>query len=77
MADPEDGARGRQRGPVGCGPSWGARGRTPAGGLGEAPQKLEYSCILCPPVTSRCSTKTAKHKITQTTPHDSPVTLVF
>ena len=32
---------------------------------------------LCPSVTSRNSTKTAKFRITQTTPHDSPVTLVF
>ena len=30
-----------------------------------------------PSVTSRCSTKTAKRRITQTTPHDSPGTLVF
>ena len=30
-----------------------------------------------PSVTSRCSTKTAKRRITQTTPHDSPETLVF
>ena len=28
-------------------------------------------------VTSRCSTKTAKRRIAQTTPHDSPGTLVF
>jgi len=28
-------------------------------------------------VTSRCSTKTAKRRITQTTPHDSPGILVF
>ena len=28
-------------------------------------------------VTSRCSTKMAKHRITQTKPHDSPETLVF
>ena len=28
-------------------------------------------------VTSRCSTKTAKRRITQTTPHDTPWTLVF
>ena len=28
-------------------------------------------------VTSRCSTKTAKHRITQTTPHDTPGILVF
>jgi len=32
---------------------------------------------VCLSVTSRCSTKTAKRKITQTTPHDSPGTLVF
>ena len=36
---------------------------------------------LCPSVsmsvTSRCSTKTAKRSIKQTTPHDSPGTLVF
>jgi len=36
------------------------------------------SCLLsvrlsvCPSVTSRCSTKTAKRRITQTTTHDSP-----
>jgi len=30
-----------------------------------------------PSVTSRCSTKTAKRRITQTKPHDSPGTLVF
>jgi len=32
---------------------------------------------ICLSVTSRCSTKTAKRRITQTTPHDSPRTLVF
>jgi len=32
---------------------------------------------LCLSITSRCSTKTAKRRITQTTPHDSPETLVF
>jgi len=32
---------------------------------------------VCPSVTSRCSTKTAKHRITQTTPHDTPGNLVF
>jgi len=32
---------------------------------------------VCPSVTSRCSTKTAKHRITQTTLHDSTGTLVF
>ena len=32
---------------------------------------------LCVSHTSRCSTKTAKRRITQTTPHDSPGILVF
>jgi len=32
---------------------------------------------LCLSVTSRSSTKTAERRITQTTPHDSPGTLVF
>jgi len=32
---------------------------------------------VCPSVTSRSSTKTTKHRITQTTPHNSPETLVF
>ena len=32
---------------------------------------------VCLSVTSRCSTKTAKRRITQTTPHDTPKTLVF
>ena len=32
---------------------------------------------VCPSVTSRCSTETAKRRITQTTPHDTPGTLVF
>ena len=32
---------------------------------------------VCPSVTSRSSTKTAKRRITQTTPHNSPGTLVF
>ena len=31
----------------------------------------------CPSVTSHFSTKTTKRRITQTTPHDSPGTLVF
>ena len=35
-----------------------------------------FVCV-CVSVTSRCCTKTAKHWITQTTPHDSPGTLVF
>ena len=32
---------------------------------------------VCLSVTSRCSTKTAKRRITQTTPHDTPGSLVF
>jgi len=44
-----------------------------------------YAMALCPSVrlsvcmsvTSRCSTKTDKRRITQTTPHDSPGSLVF
>jgi len=36
------------------------------------------ACVcLCLSVTSRSSTKTAKRRITQTTPHDSPGSLVF
>jgi len=34
-----------------------------------------YAMALCLSVTSQCSTKTAKHRITQTKPHDSPGTL--
>jgi len=32
---------------------------------------------VCPSVTSRCSTKMAKHRKMQTTPHNRPGTLVF
>jgi len=32
--------------------------------------------IVCPSVTSQCSTKTAKPRITQTSPYNSPGTLV-
>ena len=35
------------------------------------------SVCLCLSVTSRCSTERAKRRIMQTTPHDSPGTLVF
>jgi len=35
------------------------------------------SVCLCLSVTSRCSTKTAKYRITQTKPHDNSETLVF
>ena len=38
---------------------------------------LCLSVCLSVSVTSRCSTKTAKSRITQTTPHDSPGTQVF
>jgi len=38
---------------------------------------VSVSVCLCLSVTSRCSTKTAKRRITQTTPHDTPETLVF
>jgi len=37
---------------------------------------MPQSCV-CLSVTSQCSTETAKRRITQTTPHDSPETLVF
>jgi len=36
-----------------------------------------YSTCVYPSVTRRYCVKTVKHKITQTTPHDSLVTLVF
>jgi len=44
------------------------------------PRYSPWPCVrpsVCPSVTCRSSTKTAKRKITQTTPHDSPGTLVF
>jgi len=48
-------------------------------GTSHGPVSLRLS--VCPSVhlsvTSRSSTKTAKRRITQTTPHDSPETLVF
>ena len=37
---------------------------------------LAMACV-CLSITSQSSTKTAKRRITQTTPHDSPGTLVF
>jgi len=37
---------------------------------------LAMGLCLCPSVTSRSSTKTAKRRITQTIPHDNPGTLV-
>ena len=48
---------------------------------GPVSVRLSVCLSVClsvrPSVTSRCSTKTAKGRITQTTPHDSPGTLVF
>jgi len=42
------------------------------------PRYLPWACVrVCLSVTSRCSTKTAKRRITQTTPHDTTGTLVF
>jgi len=38
---------------------------------------LCLSVCVCPSVTSQSSTKTAKRRITQITPHDTPVSLVF
>jgi len=38
---------------------------------------VRLSVGLRPSVTSRCSTKTAKRRITQTMPYDSPGTQVF
>ena len=37
---------------------------------------IAWPCV-CPSVTSRSSTKTAKRRITKTAPHDSAGTLVF
>jgi len=44
-------------------------------GTSHGPVSVRLS--VRPSVTSRCSTKTAKRRITQTTPHASPGTLVF
>jgi len=39
-------------------------------------QYMPWSCVcVCLSVTGRCSTKTAKHRMTQTMPHDSPGTI--
>ena len=46
-----------------------------AGGTSYGPTYL--SVCVCLSVTSQRSAKTAKRRITQTTPHDSPGTLVF
>ena len=44
-------------------------------GTSYGPVSVRLSVRLS--VTSRFSTKTAKRRITQTTPHDSPGTLVY
>jgi len=44
-------------------------------GTSHGPVSVRLS--VCPSVTCRCSTKTAKRRITQTTSHDSPKSLVF
>jgi len=45
-------------------------------GTSHEPVPVHRVCP-CPSVTSRCSTKTARRRITQTRPHDTPGTLVF
>ena len=47
---------------------------TSHGPVSVCPSVCPSDCLY---VTSRCSTKTAKRRITQTTPHDSPGNLVF
>jgi len=44
---------------------------------GPVSVSLSVRLFVRPSVTSRCSTKTAKRRITQRRPHDSPGTLVF
>ena len=46
-------------------------------GTSHGPVSVCLCLSVCLSVTSRSSTKTAKRRITQTTPHDSPGTLVF
>ena len=46
-------------------------------GTSHGPVSVCLSVPACVCVTSRCSTKTATSKITQTTPRDKPGTLVF
>ena len=41
----------------------------PRDAMHDAPAVLAIGLCLCLSVTNRCSTKTAKHRITQTTPH--------
>jgi len=45
-------------------------------GTSRGPVSVCLFLSVCVCVTSQCSTKTAKRKITQTKPHDSPETLV-
>jgi len=40
-------------------------------------RRVSVCVSVCVSVTLRYRIKTAKHRITQTTPHDSPMTLVF
>ena len=42
-----------------------------------ARRQLAREFMICPSVTSRCSAETAKRRVTQTTPRDSPGTIVF
>jgi len=37
---------------------------------------MVYAVVVCLSVTSQCSSETAKYRITETTPHISPGTLV-
>jgi len=46
-------------------------------GTSHGPVSVRLCLSVGPSVTSRSSTKMAKRRITQTTPHDSPGTLVF
>ena len=46
-------------------------------GTSPRPVYVSMSVRVCLFVTSRSSTKTAKRRITQTTPHDTPGSLVF
>ena len=46
-------------------------------GTSRGPVSVCLSVRLCPSVTSRSFTKTAKQRITKTTPHDTPKTPVF
>ena len=46
-------------------------------GTSQGPVSVCICLCLCLSVTSRCSTKTAKHRNIQIKPHDSSETLVF